>query len=99
MMSATSPAAGGATYPLSGHTMRLLALITAAVAYLNYSQVDPRGRVVDIPVNLLQSSYDFIIIGGGSAGKYFKFNLNYFYPGFIYGIIYYLFPHRMRCRQ
>jgi hypothetical protein len=69
MMVTIPPSAGGFPYPPSGNTMRLLALITAAVAYLNYSQVDPRGRVVDIPINQLQPSYDFIIIGGGSAGK------------------------------
>ena len=45
-----------------------LNLVVAAVTLFYYSDIDPSLRPIDIPTNLLNQEYDFIIVGGGSAG-------------------------------
>lgn len=45
----------------------LLPVPIAFISYKTYEQLDPEGR--PIPVDNIASEYDFIIIGGGSAGN------------------------------
>jgi hypothetical protein len=44
------------------------ALVTAAVAIFNYPNIDPNLRPVNIPSSDIAPSYDFIVVGSGSAG-------------------------------
>ncbi|KAL1132205.1 hypothetical protein AAG570_010162 [Ranatra chinensis] len=43
-------------------------LLAAAIAYFQYELMDPEARPIDVETTLLMEKYDFIIIGGGSAG-------------------------------
>ncbi|KAI4501936.1 hypothetical protein M0802_002618 [Mischocyttarus mexicanus] len=43
-------------------------LLTAALIYFHYEVLDNEGPPIDIPSDELYKSYDFIIVGGGSAG-------------------------------
>lgn len=45
----------------------ILPFLIAALAYFHYDQFDPENRPVDR--KQVDPSYDFIIIGGGSAGS------------------------------
>ncbi|XP_055388391.1 glucose dehydrogenase [FAD, quinone] [Condylostylus longicornis] len=44
----------------------LIPLILAAISFYHYDRFDPESRVVD--QNIFHAEYDFIVIGGGSAG-------------------------------
>lgn len=44
----------------------LIPLLLAAISYYRYDRVDPESRPIDQAV--LFAEYDFIIVGGGSAG-------------------------------
>ncbi|XP_065205514.1 glucose dehydrogenase [FAD, quinone]-like [Planococcus citri] len=43
-------------------------LLIAALAYFHYELMDPESRPIDIETEMLQPQYDFIVVGGGSAG-------------------------------
>lgn len=45
----------------------ILPFLVAALAYFHYDQFDPENRPVDR--KSLDREYDFIVIGGGSAGS------------------------------
>ncbi|XP_060533708.1 uncharacterized protein LOC132706396 [Cylas formicarius] len=49
-----------------GSTIWILPLILASLAYLNYNRLDPESPVYD--QKNLYKEYDFIVVGGGSAG-------------------------------
>lgn len=44
-------------------------LLVAAMAYFHYELMDPESRPIDVETSSLLPDYDFIIIGGGSAGE------------------------------
>lgn len=44
----------------------LIPLILAAISFYRYDRVDPESRPID--QQTLYAEYDFIIVGGGSAG-------------------------------
>ena len=50
-----------------GTSLWLIPFLLGAISYYRYDRVDPETRVVD--QQSLWPEYDFIVIGGGSAGK------------------------------
>ncbi|CAH1132788.1 unnamed protein product [Ceutorhynchus assimilis] len=42
--------------------------LVAAIAYFQYDLLDPESRPIDVPTTDLLDSYDFIVVGAGSAG-------------------------------
>lgn len=45
--------------------------LVAAIAYFQYELLDPEARPIDVATESLLDRYDFIVIGGGSAGLLF----------------------------
>lgn len=43
-------------------------VLVAAMAYFHYELMDPESQPIDVPTSSLLPEYDFIIVGGGSAG-------------------------------
>lgn len=39
-----------------------------ALAYFQYEVMDKESQPINMPTELLQTSYDFIVVGAGSAG-------------------------------
>lgn len=60
---------GSAT--LSNVAVFLPALI-ATIAYLQYDLMDPESKPIDMETTELFDTYDFIVVGSGSAGKLFE---------------------------
>ena len=67
---------GTLTAPLVGlgalatsHMGVFLPALIAAIAYFQYDLMDPESRPIDTDTELLHDSYDFIIVGAGSAGN------------------------------
>lgn len=54
-------AAGGLTWFFS--------VLAAALVYFQYEVMDPESRPIDVPSELIMPTYDFIIVGAGSAGE------------------------------
>jgi hypothetical protein len=46
-----------------------LSAFMAAVSMFYYPDIDPNNRPIIVPTSQLRTEYDFIIVGGGSAGK------------------------------
>lgn len=44
-------------------------VLAATLAYFHYEVLDNEAPPVDVPSEMLLSSYHFIVVGGGSAGK------------------------------
>ena len=44
--------------------------LAAAIVYFQYEIMDPESRPIDVPSELLLPSYDFIVVGAGSAGMF-----------------------------
>lgn len=53
-------------------------LLIAALAYFHYELMDPESRPIDMENELLLPQYDFIIVGGGSAGKFRYMSIDQF---------------------
>ncbi|XP_014258608.1 glucose dehydrogenase [FAD, quinone]-like [Cimex lectularius] len=45
-----------------------LTVLLGAITLYNYPNVDPSMRVTNIPSGAIKGEYDFVIVGGGSAG-------------------------------
>lgn len=54
------------TFGVVTTSLWLIPLMLAAISYYRYDRVDPESRPIDQKV--LYNEYDFIIVGGGSAG-------------------------------
>lgn len=54
------------TVGVVGSTLWLIPLILAGLTYVNYDKHDPESPVRD--ARKLYREYDFIVVGGGSAG-------------------------------
>lgn len=46
----------------------LFPVLAATLAYFHYEVLDNEAPPIDMPSEMLLPSYDFIVIGGGSAG-------------------------------
>lgn len=44
--------------------------LAAAIVYFQYEVMDPESRPIDVPSELLMPTYDFIVVGAGSAGMF-----------------------------
>lgn len=69
-MDVESIALGGMT---SGLTKSLYWLLLTVFLYIKYTVDDYAAK--NVPSEALMSSYDFIIVGGGSAGRFSIINL------------------------
>ncbi|KAG5900274.1 hypothetical protein JTB14_000801 [Gonioctena quinquepunctata] len=54
------------TVSIVGSTLWLIPLILAGLTYVNYNKLDPEAPVIN--VRTINRDYDFVVIGGGSAG-------------------------------
>lgn len=45
-----------------------LPALAAAIAYFQYDLLDPESRPINVETEELLDRYDFIVVGGGSAG-------------------------------
>lgn len=62
-------AIGGAAFTAANSVGWFIPMLVAAVAYYQYEEImSPESRPIDIPTEHLLDEYDFIIVGGGSAG-------------------------------
>lgn len=62
-------AIGGAAVTAANSVGWFIPMLVAAVAYYQYEEImSPESRPIDIPTEHLLDEYDFIIVGGGSAG-------------------------------
>lgn len=62
-------AIGGAAVTAASSVGWFMPMLVAAVAYYQYEEImSPESRPIDIPTEHLLDEYDFIIVGGGSAG-------------------------------
>lgn len=43
--------------------------LAMALAYFQYDIMDKESQPIDMPSELLHPTYDFIVVGAGSAGK------------------------------
>lgn len=70
MSSAATNALAGAVSAAS-NVAWFAPLLAAAIAYFKYDELDPEAKLADVDVEPLSMLpyYDFIIVGGGSAGK------------------------------
>lgn len=55
------------TFGLVTTSLWLIPLLLAAISYYRYDRVDPESRPID--QKTLFAQYDFIVVGGGSAGN------------------------------
>ncbi|XP_073999339.1 glucose dehydrogenase [FAD, quinone] [Rhodnius prolixus] len=53
-------------YPTGWMGLSLIPLFFSAIAFFRYSSLDPESRPIN--VDQIQNEYDFIVVGGGSAG-------------------------------
>lgn len=53
----------------SSSGLSLFPIIAAILAYFHFEVLDNEAPPINVPSEMLLSSYDFIIVGGGSAGK------------------------------
>lgn len=67
--------AGAAASAVGGLSSWFLPMLVAAVAYFHYELLDPESRPIDVVDEMMFDNYDFVIVGAGSAGKFFCFFL------------------------
>lgn len=67
MEALTAPILGLGASAASNLAVFIPALV-AAIAYYQYDLLDPEARIADTSTDELET-YDFIVVGAGSAGK------------------------------
>ncbi|XP_026666959.1 uncharacterized protein LOC113463925 [Ceratina calcarata] len=70
-MGIESVLAGGLTSASSGLSW-FFPVLAAALVYFQYEVMDNEAPPINIPSEVLLPSYDFIVIGAGSAGTFVK---------------------------
>lgn len=53
-----------------GNVAVFLPALIATIAYLQYDLMDPESKPLNMEMNELHDSYDFIVVGSGSAGNF-----------------------------
>lgn len=66
-MGIESVLAGGLTTASTGLSW-FFPVLAAALVYFHYEVLDNEATPINVPSEVLLHSYDFIVIGGGSAG-------------------------------
>lgn len=61
--------AGGLTSASTSGLSLFFPVLAATLAYFHYEALDNEAPPINVPPDMLLPSYDFVIIGGGSAGK------------------------------
>jgi len=67
IVGAATTALGGAAASASSVAW-FIPMLVGAIAFFQYEMMDPESRAADTDVDEMLAEYDFIIIGGGSAG-------------------------------
>jgi hypothetical protein len=63
------PALAGAASAVGSQVTWFIPMLVAAIAYFQYELLDPEARPINQESQNLLPFYDFIVVGGGSAGK------------------------------
>lgn len=69
---------GGLTSASSGLSW-FFPVLAAALVYFEYEVMDNEAPPINIPSEVLLPSYDFIVIGSGSAGMFFLIDRYYIF--------------------
>lgn len=77
-MSAISTSLYGLGTGAASNLAVFIPALVAAIAYFQFEQLDPESRAVDVATDELLDRYDFIVVGGGSAGKNLKYSSNHY---------------------
>lgn len=54
---------------IASHDVSFLPILAAAMFYFNHEPRVPENSIIDQPGDMILVQYDFIIVGGGSAGE------------------------------
>lgn len=65
-------AVGGIAVAAIPFSATLVPLLLLFLNYYRHDEVVNASKSIDVPVESLKNTYDFIVVGGGSAGTFIK---------------------------